>query len=149
MKQFSKYKYIVLGLSFLIYSISLFCEAFYIDRTDYDAWSFSLGLVAMGWLGMLFGSAGAFVWLANPILFIAWIATCIRERVAIGLGAVATTIALCFYLFVDEIITGENGAYSDITQYCLGYWLWLLSMIVFTVGLIFVYAKYYPKHNEG
>jgi len=82
------------------------------------------------------------IWLANPMLLIAWvlIATALlgashESRVASGLktaAVVASGLALvgaaCFLLPVS-IVANEGGVPNAVTSRRAGYWLWLGSVI--------------------
>ncbi len=38
------------------------------------------------------------------------------------------------FLLFDEVISDEAGNYSPITQYKLGYWLWVVSSLTMLIG---------------
>ena len=118
-----------------MFIISLTQPAFYIDRTDYDAWSNSFILLIMGWLGAMVTGGGALAWFANPFILASWIVSSKYSKLSVLFGIVATLFALSF-LFTDEVITSEAGTYSKITEYKAGYWLWFCSIVVFTTGML-------------
>jgi hypothetical protein len=85
----------------------------------------------------LFASATSWAWLANPILFWAWAALAVGEKIsslaALALSLVALVIAISF-LFQREIMTNEAGILLPITGYRIGYWIWLSSIAVCGFG---------------
>ena len=80
-----------------------------------------------GWMGMLYGY---YAWLANPLLFTAWMFAAHQVRAA---AMAAATIAMLFALsFVlhDEIPINEAPDYATIHLNAAGYWLWLASILL-------------------
>ncbi len=94
-----KYKIIILIISVIIFIVSLTQPAFYIDRTDYKAWSNPIGLIFFGWLGSIMGGGSALVWLANPLILTSWIYTFKSDKIAIGSGLLASILAISFLFF--------------------------------------------------
>jgi hypothetical protein len=116
----------VVSLSIMLFLISLTQDAYYIDRNDYDAYSNSLMLLLMGWLGMMSGGAGL-CWVANPLLFLSWFLYRANEKNVAALISSLAFVASVSFLFFDEVLSSEAPTYSKITEYKLGYWLWLSS----------------------
>ncbi|MDJ0365268.1 hypothetical protein QMK33_08890 [Hymenobacter sp. H14-R3] len=84
----------VILLSGGLFVSSLFQQAFYIDRIDYDAWADSKMLVFFGWSAILEGNAIAtLIWLANPLFFIAIIFLLNQKSSGFYLSIVATLIS--------------------------------------------------------
>ena len=137
------YKKTILIVSIVVFIISLTQPAYYIDRTDYDAWSNSLLLLIFGWIGAMGGGSGL-VWLANPFILISWISVFKNLKTSIIFGALASIFSLLFLLF-KKVISSEAPTYSIITDYKLGYWLWTISICFFTFGLIIIYFTNKPK----
>jgi hypothetical protein len=70
------------------------------------------------------------VWLANPILFIAWALTVARLRpVAIGFAVLALLVGGAFIL-APNLPANQFGMDRQIMALDWGYWLWLASMAV-------------------
>jgi hypothetical protein len=121
-------------LSVLLFILSLSQPAFYIDRTDYDAWANSAGLLLLGWMSVLGGSlVASVIWLANPLYVIAIILNVKGRTKGLYFSILASIIAFSFSR-LDEILTSESGSYSKITALKAGYKLWLASMLVLTIG---------------
>ncbi|WP_100615687.1 hypothetical protein [Confluentibacter citreus] len=132
-----KQKKIILIASIVIFIVSLTQPAFYIDRTDYDAWSNPIGIIFIGWLGAIIGGGSALTWFANPLILISWLFVIKSEKIAIVSGVLASIISFAF-LFFDKIVSSEAPTYSLITEYKLGYWLWMISICLFTLGIIII-----------
>jgi hypothetical protein len=75
----------------------------------------------------------SFTWLANPLLCLSWTLLKANPRGAIGASLMATALSMSFLLF-NEVISDEAGHYSPITQYKLGYWLWVMSCLTMLTG---------------
>jgi hypothetical protein len=137
-------KRILFFLSILIFVISLTQPAYYIDRADYDAWANSFYLLIFGWSGLLAGGA-AFAWLANPLILLSWILFFTKPKAALILSLLATLFAISF-LFFNTIISSEETSYSTITARKAGYWLWLLSIALFSIASTILY--YIDKQSQ-
>ena len=123
-------------LSLLLFILSLFQPAFYIDRADYDAWANSAGLLLLGWMSVLGGSlVASVIWLANPLYIIAIFLSARGRLKGLYFSILASIIAFSFSR-LDEILTSESGSYSKITALKAGYKLWLGSMLVLTIGTV-------------
>ncbi|MEN7549933.1 hypothetical protein AAG747_18555 [Rapidithrix thailandica] len=134
---FAMDEHTVLVASLILFLASLTQPAFYIDREDKGAWSNSIGLVLTGWMGALMGGGSALAWFANPLIFLAWIFTFKYEIVPVILSVIASALALSFLLF-DKVISSEAPVYSKITHYKAGYWFWVLSILVYTIGMVYL-----------
>jgi len=105
------------------------------------------GRCCAGYLILLFGpldlsaSATNWTWLANPVLFGAWITLALGAKlrsVALGLAALALSLAAFVlaisFLFRREIVMDASGTLHLITGYGVGYWIWLSSIAVCCFG---------------
>lgn len=114
-------------VSVTLYAASLTRDAFCVagNCSDWPAWSILVfGMLAID------GTAANMSWLANPLLFAAWIAAFADRAVAsVILGLAALAVGASF-LFQTEVITNEGGLLNPITGLKEGYWLWLASMIL-------------------
>jgi hypothetical protein len=129
----------VLVISCVLFIVSLTQPAFYTSAQEPDGWANSLGLVVFGWSGALGGDAGL-AWFANPLIFLSWIFLFGKTKRSVTTSFFAVLFAGSFLLFKD-VLTGEDGTYSIITQRKAGYWLWFLSIVVFALGSTFIYLK--------
>ncbi|MDB5335220.1 MAG: hypothetical protein JWN70_839 [Planctomycetaceae bacterium] len=122
-----------LAVSIILFLVSLTQDGYYIDRPeDPRAWAPCIGLLLIGWLGVL---EGVWAWLANPALAVAWLLMLTKPgRISqIILAVLATGLALSFLLY-PEILANEAGGRTRITGYGAGYWLWISSMVTAAVG---------------
>ena len=76
---------------------------------------------------------GIYAWLANPLVFAAWLLTAKRYRAqAVVLAGLALLFGMSFLsqhqIAVDE--AGNVGVHLD----AIGYWCWLASFAVAAVG---------------
>jgi len=131
--------------SVIVFAVSLTQDAYYIDREDPRAYSAAWMLLLIGWLGLL---DGIFAWLANPVLFAAWIFSFAGKKKLALLFAPLASVFMVAFLFRQSIIVSEAPTYAKITGYGAGYWLWLtsamLAIIAALVGL-FIRAAAFPR----
>lgn len=73
------------------------------------------------------------IWLANPIFFISIILLIKNNKNSIYLSLLAIIIGLIFTQW-EEILANEGGRKLQIISLDLGYWLWIVSMVVFSLG---------------
>lgn len=125
----------VLIVAIVVYLACMPLDAFCVGGkcSDWQGW----GILAFG--GMLLASADSnIVWLANPILFLAWIMVLLNRRlVAVLLSLGALVIGLAFLSF-KSVVTNEGGIQMPITGYKAGYWVWLASMGVTAVSALLI-----------
>jgi hypothetical protein len=97
-----------------------------------------------GWAALVFGAllVGATdantVWLANPLLAVAWLCIWLDQRwvaLAFALGALA--LALAFMSF-KMVVTNEGGVPLAVTGYSTGYWVWIASMVLTVVAALLI-----------
>jgi hypothetical protein len=123
-------------LTIVLASIALFVvcltqDGFYIEGPNPRAWASGFYLFLLGWLGLL---SGTIAWFANPLLISAWVLFWLRRYwIALALGVAALFCALSF-LNVDTVVVSEAPTFAKVTGYGLGYWLWIASMMVITLG---------------
>ena len=136
MKKIKTIKSTLIILSIIVFIISLFQPAFFIDREDSDAYSNSLFLLALGWMSFLGGGFVPFIiWLANPIYVISIFL--INKSIKFGIitSLVSILLALIFSN-LNSILTSESGTTSKITELGLGFYLWISSFVILFVSSI-------------
>ena len=136
MKKIKTIKSTLIILSIIVFIISLFQPAFFIDREDSDAYSNSLFLLALGWMSFLGGGFVPFIiWLANPIYVISIFL--INKSIKFGIitSLVSILLALIFSN-LNSILTSESGSKSKITELGLGFYLWISSFVILFVSSI-------------
>ncbi|HXP52670.1 MAG TPA: hypothetical protein VN922_22135 [Bacteroidia bacterium] len=127
---------ITIVLSLILLLISFSQPAFYVGRPDYDAWSNSLLLFLLGWMGILGGGIpSCLIWLANPLYLISIYFIIKGKSFSVYLALAGTLLALCF-LFMNSILTSESGQMSKITVLKSGYILWLISISTLFIGTV-------------
>ena len=99
-----------------------------------------LAVVLTGWFGMLTGEWSGIVWIANPILYLAWILYKVKPVLALQLGGLSFAIAVSF-LFCEEIMINEGGGHAKISKFAVGYWIWMMSMGIFFFGNLYLFYK--------
>ena len=99
----------------------------------------SIMVFLLGWFAVLTSFAGI-SWLANPLLFAAWLMLRKNLKASMILSMLATLFALSF-LLVDSIAANENGQSQQIVSHQLGYWLWLLSCTSTLLGTFIIKLK--------
>ena len=122
---------VVLGLSVALFVACLTQDGYYIDDADPRKWSPGWGLLLFGWMGLL---SGTLAWLANPLLFVSWVFLAMSKfRLAFYVALGAFLFAMSF-LLNSEVISSTRPDYSKIVGYGIGYWLWIASALIVTVG---------------
>jgi hypothetical protein len=68
------------------------------------------------------------------LIVAAWVLFWLRRYwIALALGVAALFCALSV-LNVDTVVVSEAPSFAKVTGYGFGYWLWISSMVVITVG---------------
>ena len=142
MKKINLLKKITLIISILLYIVALTQESYYVNKINSDDWSNSFILLLVGWIGMIMGGGAAICWLANPLIFLSWLLIFRKIKIAI-VSSIISFILSFLFLFSENVITSEAPTFSKITDYKMGYWLWLSSISIFSVGTItiFIFEK--------
>lgn len=123
-------------LSIILLIISLSMPAFFVDRGRTQPEEVgSLVIFLMGWMGPLGGAVIPFLfWCANPIyLFSICLFLNRNRKQAFFISLVSCMIALLF-MQMDKIMVSESGSESTITSLGPGYYLWLSSFLVLSIG---------------
>jgi len=117
-------------LSIIVFITSLTQNAYYVAGENPKASSPALYMLFLGPIGLFYG---IFEWLANPVLFAAWVFSFAgKNKIALLLGILASALMLAF-LFRHTIVASEAPTYKKIVGYGAAYWLWLAS-----AGLVIV-----------
>jgi len=113
--------------SVAVYVAALFHDAFCVEGrcSDWPSWTILLfGALALG------GTLANLAWLANPVLFAAWILTWFGERVAAVVTALAALALASSFILQKTVVVNEAGLDQAITGLERGYWLWLASTAI-------------------
>ncbi len=131
-------KRIIIISSLLLFIISLSQNAIKVNDFDGIKHYSSLSTFLSGGFAFL---GGAFyewlIWLANPIFFVAIYLFLKDKKKSKNLSLLAVIIGLIFTQW-KEILANESGRKVPIISLEFGYWLWIASMVVFSIG-IFIY----------
>lgn len=101
----------------------------------------SISLFLMGGLSILGGGLWEWlIWLANPIYFLAVIFFLKSNKTSRIASISATILALSFTTW-NEILVAENGRTATIKSLNSGYWLWLLSFILLSIGTMYYFKR--------
>lgn len=144
MKKIKNIKSTLIIFSIIVFIISLFQPAFFIDREDSDAYSNSLFLLALGWMSFLGGGFVPFIiWLANPIYIISIFLISKSFKFGIITSLWSIFLAIIF-ANLNSILTSESGSDSKITYLGLGYYLWISSFVILFISSV-INLKYFNK----
>jgi hypothetical protein len=122
----------LLLLSVGTYVVCLQMTAFCLSGGCFSSWF----VLVYGWVTMGTHSSHL-IWLANPILLVAWlaIATSLRYRAtgdrvpALVLSGLALVVAACFRLPLGVRPPSDAGVPVGVSHRAAGYWPWLASMV--------------------
>jgi len=133
-------KILIISLIFFLFSLTQDAYST-IDSSGYIKSANSFYLLLVGWIGAIMGEGGAAIcWVANPLIFIAWVFY--RKNLKISLiSAVFSLVFSLLFLFFKEVIVSEAPTFLKIIELKLGYWLWVLSIVIFTIGILVVFLK--------
>jgi hypothetical protein len=78
------------------------------------------------------------IWLANALSLFAMVYLFKNNRRAILLRLTASFLAISFS-FWREMLGAESGSMAKIVSLELGYYLWLSSILILTIGILIYY----------
>ena len=122
-----------LGSSCLLFILSLCQECFTVNGEKSIG---SFGLMAFS-LGLFDSSQSFIVWLANPFYFLTILLILFKKRIAVISALLAFIFAISF-LVLNNVIINEGGTIGEVDNYLLGYWLWISSIAILTLGIMSV-----------
>ena len=134
---------VTVTLSVIVFIISLTQNVVTVDYDIIDhvsSWQyFTIGSVAV------FGGSKLewLIWLANPLYIISIILFIKKYKLSMITAYLASFLALLFYTW-EEIRVDEKGVTSKIIHFELGYYLWVSSILVLTIGM-FIYFRHISK----
>ncbi|MBY8608269.1 MAG: hypothetical protein IOC39_27040 [Burkholderia sp.] len=132
---------VLLAASMLFYLVAMFTAPFRTGAPDPHPWADGWQVLLTGWMGVL---GGIPAWLANPLVFGAWLMAVKRLRVQ---AAVLAALALLFglsFLSQHQIVVNEAGTVEPVHLDAIGYWCWLASFGAALVGAVFL-----PGRTKG
>ncbi|MDN3676622.1 hypothetical protein QWY90_04780 [Flavobacterium paronense] len=136
---FKAIKILTIILSLLIFFISLNKNAVTIDYQGIKTVP-SLDYFFMGSIAFLGGGLlEEIIWLANPLSLISIFLLLMNKRSSYKLSLSALILAVSFSSW-NELLGAESGASAKIISLELGYYLWVLSILILTIGT-YIYFK--------
>jgi hypothetical protein len=143
----NKIKTYVSLISLTVFIVSLTQTALTYNDFDGQKIHSSLSLLFMGGLAILGGGLLEwFIWLANPLYVLALIFFFKSNKTSKVVSITATILALSFTTW-KEILAAENGRTATIESLNLGYWLWVLSLTILSIGTIY-YFRQLDNNND-
>jgi len=122
---------LLLIISAILFGLSLAFNGFCLGQDNcWPGW----GILIMGAMGVM-GLKGNLAWLANPLLGACWgNVFYINRKNAVLLSCCALAFSIMPFLGFS-VTTSESGTnYEHISEYGLGYWLWLGSIVMACVA---------------
>lgn len=133
----------ILYSSILIFGISLFQNCF------------CTGHCVNSFFALLFGflplktTIANLCWLANPLLFMSWIVFYKNPKSSLIFSLLASSFSFMF-IFTNEVAVNEGGSPQQIESLEIGYWLWLSSIFIISIGnSIRYYLEYSINKNPN
>lgn len=132
-------KILIIIISLTVFFISLTKNAVTINCIEIETVP-SLDYFLMGSTAFLGGGMlEQIIWFANPLSLISIYLLAINKKSAIKLSLSALFLAVSFSSW-KEILGAESGSTAKIISLEMGYFLWVLSILILTIG-IFIYFK--------
>ncbi len=144
----NKIKTYILIISFTTFIFSLTQTAFtYSDSCGVKTFSSSDSLL-FGGLTVLNGDFFEWlIWLANPLYFLALNLFFNSKKASEKVSVTATMLALTFTTW-NDINTSDNCNLATILSLNSGYWFWLLSITILSIGTINYFRNYAKKNDD-
>ena len=140
-KEFKTAKNITILLCLIVFIISLTQVAFKITDFDGSAEMPSYQLFLVGSIAFLGGGLiETMIWLVNPISLIAILYFLKADEICKVFSIAALLLSLT-YIFWKKILIAENGRMADINSLCLGYWLWISSVVILNFGIFYSFKQ--------
>lgn len=133
-------KFTTIGLSLLVFAISLTQNALVVNYNNEIKTSSSLEYLFIGSVAFMGGGLlEEIIWLASPLCLLAIVFMIKDDKRAVLVSLIASALAISFS-FWNEILGAESGTMAKIVSFELGYYLWLASILILTIG-IFIHYK--------
>ncbi|KRD11734.1 hypothetical protein ASE21_08530 [Flavobacterium sp. Root901] len=146
---FKQIRISTITLSLLIFGISLSQNAVTINFGGKIRVVSSLEYFFMGSTALLGGGLlEQIIWMANPLCLFVIIYFIKNNKNAVLLSLIASCLAISFS-FWEEILGAESGSMAEIVSLELGYYLWVLSILILTIGNIIYYKVLFKTTLES
>jgi len=135
-------RFVIIAVSLVVLGVSLALPALVIEPPTQPIMAWDCFL--LGWLTLLLAWP---MWLANPLYLVGLVFLGFKKyHISFGLGVVAIALALCSFT-ITQIVRDEGGTMEKVTGLGSGFYLWLLSISIPTVGSL-ILARV-PKPPPG
>jgi len=135
-----KIKILITAVSLIVLVFALTQNSIVVKFNDEIKVMPSLDYFLMGAISFMGGGLlEEIIWLANPLSLYAIILLFKNNKNAEVLSCLALGLSVSFF-FWKEILGSESGSMAQIISFELGYYLWVLSILILTVT-IFIYFK--------
>ena len=132
-------KFTTIGLSLLIFAISLTQNALVVNYNNEIKTASSLEYLFIGSIAFMGGGLlEEIIWLASPLCLLAIVFMIKDDKRAVLVSLIASALAISFS-FWNEILGAESGTMAKIVSFELGYYLWLSSILILTIGILIHY----------
>ena len=134
---------VFLTVSVLAFVVCLPLPAFTIVGNGYTYSNPSYEKLISGWLGPFIG---VWEWYANPTLLFSWLLLRKKYFVFGAISATASLLVAGAFLVRHSMIINEAGHSGTILSKDIGYWLWIVSIVIALAGnaTCFVRARMMP-----
>jgi hypothetical protein len=95
----------------------------------------SFYILISGIISFMFDLPQWLIWLANPLYFLSIYLLKKGNSKSIYVSIISTLLAFSFLTFTGITITG-SGRIDKIISLNWGYWIWVLSLSILTIGLV-------------
>ena len=103
--------------------------------------------VLFGFFGITTGGIANLCWVANPLLYMCWKTFYKDTKSSLIFSLLASVISFMF-LFATVVAVDEEGSPRQIQSLEIGYWLWLPSIFIISIGnVIRYYLEYFINKN--
>jgi hypothetical protein len=141
-------KICIISISLIVFIASLTKTAFTFNDFDGQKTHSSLELLFLGSFVVLGGGLLEWIiWLANPLYILGIVKFLKGDKVCMAVSILATLLALSFTTW-KEVLACESGRTAEIESLNSGYWLWVISLIILTIGTIFYHGKEWIKNKN-
>ena len=125
----------LLLISLLVYLIAFAFPAYKWTSHDGSITTYGYEVFLMGGTAIIGGGTSEWLtWLANPLFLLCIFQRHRQKDTSVTIGWLATLTALSF-IFWKEILALESGSKAPIEYKGLGYFLWVLGITIWTVGI--------------
>lgn len=132
-------KFATIGLSLLVFAISLTQNALVVNYNNEIKTASSLEYLFIGSIAFMGGGLlEEIIWLASPLCLLAIVFMIKDDKRAVLVSLIASALAISFS-FWNEILGAESGTMAKIISFELGYYLWLASILILTIGILIHY----------